>query len=683
MTPHITSVRSLTFTWSAAMILSMKSGNVVEFIDRQKIICAIVLEVKNQRLRLLTENDREVNLSARRLLHKCEMRLDLSMGRHKVVDALKEIVNRRKELTNHIDLKGLWEVLNTEQEWIDLGTMTEFCFPDNPNNDNESAVVRAFFNNRLYFRFDHDRFFPNSEEQVERKAAQEKEAARRNQIIEEGGVWLKSVLNDSNPSLPDDKLEIAKILKSFYIFEKECKQHDLGKAIIARAGIDPEEGIFKVLVRLGVFDKNENIDLYRYGISTSFSDNVMESTTELVSSTQTVVADNKRKDLTMLSLMTIDGQATLDFDDAISIEANGDHYRLGVHIIDVGHFLKKGDIIDQEAIARGSSIYMPDQKIPMLPSFLAEDLCSLKVGELRPAISIMVNLSQSCEIVDYEIIPSMIKVAHRLTYYDVNIIADDDKGIIILRDIAEKFRQDRMASGAVQITLPDINVWIDGGGEVAFSRINRESPGRMLVSEIMIMANWLMAKFLAEHNMPAIFRSQTAPRERLYKRNEGTLFKNWMQRRLLNRFVLGHEPEHHSGLGLNAYVTATSPIRKYFDLATQRQIRAVLGLEEPSTPEEIDNMIQLLEQPMGCVTKIQYNRNKYWLLKYLEKRIGQKEEAVVLSKKRTGFQILLKEYLIECDLPLPSGIDLKPEDLIQVKIQHVNARRDVVSVFMG
>jgi exoribonuclease-2 len=295
----------------------------------------------------------------------------------------------------------------------------------------------------------------------------------------------------------------------------------------------------------------------------------------------------------------------------------------------------------------------------------------------------MVNLSQSCEIIDYEIIPSLIKVAHQLTYYDVNSIADDDKGIIILRDIAKKFRQDRMASGAVQITLPDINVWIDGDGEVAVSRINRESPGRMLVSEIMIMANWLMARFLAENNMPAIFRSQTSPRERLFKGDEGTLFKNWMQRRLLSRFVLSNEPEHHSGLGLNAYVTATSPIRKYFDLATQRQIRAVLGLEEPSTPEEMDNMIQLLEQPMGSVAKIQYNRNRYWLLKYLERRIGQKEEAVVLHKKRTGYQILLKEYLIECDLPLPSGIDLKPEDLIQIKIQHVNARRDVLSVFMG
>ena len=146
-----------------------------------------------------------------------------------------------------------------------------------------------------------------------------------------------------------------------------------------------------------------------------------------------------------------------------------------------------------------------------------------------------------------------------------------------------------MSAGAIQITLPDIHIWIADDGEITVSRINRESPGRMLVSEIMIMANWLMAKFLAKHNVPAIYRSQTSPRERLYKGNNGTLFQNCMQRKHLSRFILNTVPEHHTGLGLNAYVTATSPIRKYYDLATQRQIRAVLGLEAPSTPEEIDN----------------------------------------------------------------------------------------------
>ena len=86
---------------------------------------------------------------------------------------------------------------------------------------------------------------------------------------------------------------------------------------------------------------------------------------------------------------------------------------------------------------------------------------------------------------------------------------------------------------------------------------------------------------------------------------------------------------------------------------------------------------------MSYVAKIQYNRHRYWLLKYLEKHIGQKEEAIVLYKKRNNYQILLTEYLIECELPLSSGISLKAEDLIQVTIQHANARKDVVSVFMG
>ncbi len=655
----------------------------VEYIDSKKIICAVVLEVKNQRLRLLTETNREVNLSASRLSHKCEMRLDPSILRITMVHTLKKIASLRNALISHINIKELWEVLNTEQEWIDLDTMTGLCFPESPSCDHESAVVRAFFSNRLYFKFNHDRFFPNTQDQVEQKIVQERETARRNRMIKEGGEWLKNVLTDTPSSPPENKTQIINILKSFYLFQKESKTYNLGKTMLAKAGIDPDEEIFQVLVKLGVFDKNENTDLYKYNISTSFPGNVMERVTEMSDSQQEFSDSRMRKDLTGLSLMTIDGQATLDFDDAISIEDHGDHYCLGIHIVDVGHFINKGDSIDQEALVRGSSIYMPDQKIPMIPACLAENLCSLKAGQLRPAISIMVNLSKSCEVIDYEIIPSLIRVERQLTYYDVNIIAQDSKEIIILRDIAEQFRQNRMAAGAVQITLPDINVWVDENNEVTVNRVNRESPGRMLVSEIMIMANWLMAKFLAQHNAPAIYRSQTAPRERLYRGTEGSLFQNCMQRRLLSRFVLNPEPEHHSGLGLDAYVTSTSPIRKYFDLATQRQIRAVLGLEAPYTMKEIDNIIQVLEQPMSCVSKLQFNRHRYWMLKYLEKRIGQKEEAVVLYKKRNTCQILISEYMIECDLPLSGGIDLKPEDLIQITIQHANARKNVLSVFMG
>jgi len=661
----------------------MESGNIVEFIDRQKIICAVVLEVKKQRLRLLTETNREVNLSEGRLSHKCGQRLELSMGRDKIVDVLKDIANRRKAFIDDINIKELWEVLNTEQEWIDLDTMTEFCFPDNPTCDHESAVIRAFFKNRLYFKFDHNKFFPNSEELVERKFVQEREAHRRNQLIEQGSDWLNNGLKDNHQALLQNQNEIITILKSYYIFERESKHDAICNAMLTRAGIDIGDGLFQVLVNAGVFDKDENIDLHRYQISAAFTPDIIERAALLIDSKPSTVASDRRKDLTMLPIMTIDGQATLDFDDAISIEDFGDRYRLGIHIVDVGHYIKKGDVIDQEALARGSSIYMPDMKIPMLPSRLAEDLCSLRAGELRPAISVRVDLDHAFAISGTEIFASLIRVKDQLTYYDVNLAAGESREIGILWQIAETFRQKRLADGAVQITLPEISIWIDEHQEAKVSRINRESPGRMLVSEIMIMANWLMAKFLIEHQAPAVFRSQIGPKDRLYKRNEGTLFQNWMQRRLLNRFILSHSAEPHSGLGLSAYVTATSPIRKYFDLATQRQIRAILGLEEPYSAEEVAHIIQVLEQPMSQVSKIQYNRNRYWLLKYLEKRVGQKEEAIVLGKRKNNYQVLLTEYMLECDLPLSSGIDLKPEDLIQVKIQRVNARKDVISVFMS
>jgi exoribonuclease-2 len=319
----------------------------------------------------------------------------------------------------------------------------------------------------------------------------------------------------------------------------------------------------------------------------------------------------------------------------------------------------------------------------MLPASLAEGLCSLKAGEIRPAISTMVNLSPSLEIIDYEILPSLINVKHQLTYYDVNQTADQNQEVLILREIAEKFHQQRLDAGAVQITVPEINVWLADDRTITVNRINRESPGRMLVAELMIMANWLMAKYLAENKTPAVFRSQPGPRERLYKGDGGTLYQNWMQRRFLSRFVLGSNPEKHSGLGLEAYVTATSPIRRYFDLVAQRQIRAVLGLEQPYTSGEIDRIIQLLELPMGNVARTQLGRHRYWLLKYLEQHIGRKEEAIVLNKRRNDYQILLSAYMTECDLPISRGFELKPEDLIQVTIQNVSARKDLFQVAIG
>ena len=670
----------------------MEAGNVVEYIDHQRMVCAVILEIKKLRLRLLTEANREIRLSADRLLHRCNRHLDLSLSRETLVDMLREVSSRRKALIEHVDVKELWEVLNSEQEWIDLETMTEFCFPENPSADHESAVVRAFFNNRRYFKFNGSRFFPHSEETVIQQDQRDKENTRIERIVTEGSRWIKHLLQKEPGSSFDlseeDQKDIIEILKLAYLNQKENQYYALGKRILRGAGIGMEDSrLLQIFVNLGVWDKDENLDLIRFGVAPDFSEEVKESAERLVKNAYYSNAETtygtKRVNLTDLPLITIDGQATLDYDDALSIEKTNDHYRLGIHISDVGHFIKKDSLVDREAVNRASSIYMPDKKIPMFPTSLAEGLCSLKAGELRPAISTFVQINGHGNIVDVEVVPSLITVQRQLSYYDVNTVTEEDEEIRILHDIAKKFRQKRLSQGALQITLPEISIWVNQDGDPAVSRVNRESPGRMLVAELMIMANWLMAKFLSDHQVPAIFRSQPEPRGRLFKNDEGTLYQNWAQRKLLNRFVLTHEADHHAGLGLEAYVTATSPIRKYFDLVTQRQIRAVLGLDKPYTKGEINHLIQTLGVTMGVVSRIQYNRNRYWLLKHLEKLIGQRTEAIVINKKRNAYSILLKDYMLECDLPLSGGMDLKPEDLVRVKIQQVNARNDVIAVFIG
>jgi exoribonuclease II len=659
----------------------MEPGQVVEFIDSQKIFCAAVLEIKNLRVRVLTENNREVKLAAGRLTHRSKSRLEPSLGRDKLVTLLKEISARRRDLSRQVEIPTLWEVLNDEQEWIDLETMTAFCFPDQPNGDHEAAVIRAFFNDTSYFKFNADRFFPHSAEKVEQIIAQREAQERKERLIDQGGTWMQQVLKDQLPAQPEEAREIIRVLKDYYLFDKESRYGEPARAILKRAGTGSPSAIFTFLVKIGVWHPDENLELPRNQINAALPPQVEQHAAALCRNPPEIQPE--RRDLRDLSLITIDGPTTLDFDDALSITPGAESILLGIHISDVGHFIAKGDLIDQEVATRGSSIYMPDQKISMLPDCLALGTCSLKAGEDRPAISTLITLSPRGKIIDFEIVSSVVRIRRQLTYNDVDAALAGDEALQTLHMIARTYRDQRLDSGALIINLPDIHIWLNDDSIPQVVRIDRESPSHLLVTELMIMANDIAARFLSERQLPAVFRSQPEAREKLFEREEGNLFQNWMQRKQISRFALTSMPEPHTGLGLPAYVTCTSPIRKYYDLVTQRQLRAALGLEKPYTSQEIDFIIASLAEPMGLVGRIQYRRQRYWLFKHLESRIGSKCEATVLNKRRDGHIILLTDYLLECQLSGSENVSLKPQDLIQVTIQHVNARNDVITVYLG
>jgi exoribonuclease-2 len=659
----------------------MEPGHVVEFIDSQKIFCAVVMDIKKLRLRLLTENNREIKMAVGRLTHRSDRILDISTPRLKLVNELKEIAARRIDLSRQINIPDLWEVINTEQEWVDLPTMTALCFPEEADDDHQSAVIRAFFTDRLYFKFNIDRYFPHSPEQVEQIRHQRETAARQELLIARGGMWMQKVLAGQNSSIPEESNEITDILVSYYLFEKESPHREMARGILKKAGVGSPSAIFTFLHKIGRWQQDENLDLLRYDITPEFSTEA-ETYTDTLCRNATLI-QNGRRDLRDLDTMTVDGPSTMDFDDALSITREGEGYLIGIHITDVGYFVAKDDPIDQVAQERCSSIYMPDGKISMLPPRLSDDACSLIAGQDRPAISTLIHLDAKAAMGGFEIFPSLIRVQQQLTFQDMDALTTDEPGAKTLYALAQHYRQQRIDNGALLIDLPEINIWTTPEGHPMVARVNRESPGRMLVSELMIMANALAAQWLSENGLSAVYRSQAEPRERLFGDDKGTLFQNWMQRKQINRLVLSGTPERHAGLGLTAYVTATSPIRKYFDLVTQRQLRAAAGLEEPYTHKQIETIISNSAEPMLQVGRIQYRRQRYWLLKYLQDCIGQKEEALVLFKRRDGYIVLLQKYMLECRLSGADNITLRPEDLVQVTIQHVHARNDVITVVLG
>ncbi len=662
----------------------MENGTIVEYIDQQKIICAVILDMTDQRVHLLNENSHEVNQKISRLSHASQIRFKMNQARVKLVASLKETALLRKTLSEQINIRELWEVLSPMEEWVDLSTMAGLCFPKNSTGDHEAAVIRACFENRIYFKFNQDSFFPYSVQQVEKNIAKEKEKERRNFLIDSGGEWLRNMLDGSVDQTTEDTRHFIEILKSYYLFGKESPHRLIGRAMLSRAGVENVEKIFDAMVKIGAWGPDQNVDLKRFEVPESFPESVLKAADAIPDDLDLKSLEPSRKNLVTLPLMTIDGQGTHDFDDALSIEPEGSYYRVGVHISDVCAYVKKGDTLDQEIINRGTSIYMPDMKIPMMPPRLAEDVCSLKAGEVRPAISVFFKVSRFAEVFDYEVVPSIIKVSQQLTYHDADAMVDSDESIWTLYEIARNFNKKRLSNGAVIISIPDISVRVFDNCDISVRKLDRESPGRLLVSEMMIMANWLMARFLAKNNMPAVFRAQPEPKARLYnQKKEGTLFQNWMQRRMLNRAIISPAPGHHSGLGLDKYVTATSPIRKYYDLVTQRQIRGCFDMEAPYTAEEIDQMIQFLRQPLMNAGQVQMRRNRYWLLKYLEKKIGSQEEAIVLDTRRDKYTILLTAYLTECKLMSSGSWNLKPQDLVHVTISHVDARRDVLTVNFG
>ncbi len=389
-------------------------------------------------------------------------------------------------------------------------------------------------------------------------------------------------------------------------------------------------------------------------------------------------ADSARRDLTDRVIVTIDPVDARDFDDAISLERiDRGHWLLGVHIADVSHFVEEGSPLDQEARARGTSVYLPDRVIPMLPEIVSNNLASLQPGRVRYARTCWIEFSSEGIPVHAEEERSAIKSQRRFTYEEVDVFLADPNTAAVemtdavrallgrMRDLARLLRSRRMARGSLELAMPEVKIDLDRDGRVSGAHVVENTESHQVIEEFMLAANEAVAGMLAAAGAGFLRRIHPAPDLRKLRQltefvselgfEVDTLESRFELQRLLDmargrpeehavhyaalrslsRAVYGPQEDGHYALASDCYCHYTSPIRRYPDLTVHRALdllargrrAAADGL--PRLGEECSLLERRAEAAERELVKLK-------LLLFLSSRIGEEMDAVVTGVEAFG-----------------------------------------------
>jgi exoribonuclease-2 len=433
---------------------------------------------------------------------------------------------------------------------------------------------------------------------------------------------------------------------------------------------------------MGVWDENEYLDLIRHEVPIDFPEVVLGASDAL--KLDPLLKDGRRRNLTGIPVFTIDDAFTTDMDDGVSTEFREDGTcRVGVHITDVGALVPVGSELDREAAGRVSSLYFPDRKIPMFPPVVSEVLGSLCPDAPRLALSLFFDLAPDGSAGEAEIVPSVICCREKLTYDRADAILDDPlhplhASLLTLHRAAEANWIDRLQAGAVALERSELQIRVTPEGEIQVSVRHRNSRSNLLVSELMVMANVAVAEFCRDREIPIVYRTQQAPDLSDLEEAEHEALQRYRILRRMRPAAMSLEAGAHGGLGVALYCQASSPLRRYADLAVQRQLGAFL-LGEPLLydAEGIQQVLFQAEERRREIGRLERRRERYWLFKYLEQSVGQNFEALVLEAWERGFSAEILEYGFRVEVK-PSR-PVEPGEAVTLRLNRCDPWEDTIS----
>lgn len=654
----------------------INSGKLIEYLDNGKFICGFVTEAQPKRVRLINQNGREILLPSSRIVHCSRQTHSLDANREVLIKFLKDTTDKRTQLMEGIPLEEIWELTTEEGSTVfDPAFLAELSFGQEVDDDIIAAFLRCVFLDKIFFKYKEGQLRAHSAEQVEQLRQQREKEIQKTELIHKGAHTIKEILlrGGSPHETTRWQEECLKLLRDYYLFANEAENSDIARQMLKEADLTKPHDPFQVLVKAGVWSKNENLPLLRSNLPVGFCLAARQQAENILQSRQEeLFTDAGRVDLTHLRPITIDGATTLDFDDALTIEKQENGYLVGIHISDVAHYVRPGDPLFQEAMQRGTSIYFPEGQIPMLPRHLSQGICSLIQNETRATISFMISLSEQAEVQRVRIKPSIIRVARRLTYEEADKIIDTDEELRLLNMLKQKLRQRRLEHGALLLPFPDVNIFIDLGGKVHVSLGRTDTPSRTLISEMMILANSEAARYLSDRMVPGLFRCQPPLRQRIVHGEDDDLFLNIRQRKQLPRGELLTVANPHSGLGVSYYTTVTSPIRRLLDLVMQHQLHSVTRRREPCFSVDMcRDFSAVITRTITAANNVKQQRHRYWLLKYLQERKGQLTSALVIEAGPKRVNLVLTDILMDIDLATPAGFKPQPGSTVKLRISNV------------
>ena len=425
-----------------------------------------------------------------------------------------------------------------------------------------------------------------------------------------------------------------------------------------------------------------------YDLPTEFPEKVLNQAVRV--GKEVSEADRQgRKDLREWMMVTIDGEDAKDLDDAVSVTREGENYILGVHIADVTNYVQERSALDREALKRGTSVYLADRVIPMLPHKLSNGICSLNAGEDRLALSCIMTVSPSGEVIDHEIAETVVKVNRRMSYNGVAKILDGEEEALkeneefvpmirMMSELSGIIREKRGRRGSINFDFPETKIELDEDGHPVSIKPYERNAATRIIEDFMLLANETVAEEYFWRELPFLYRTHEAPDEekmrqlgafinnfgyhihirnevrpkeiqKLLGKVEGTPEEPMISRLALRSMKQARyttENTGHFGLAAKYYTHFTSPIRRYPDLQIHRIIKE--NLRGRLNEERISHYEKILpEVAAQCSsrerTAEETEREVVKLKKaeYMQKRIGEEYEGVISGVTKWGVYVEL------------------------------------------